>query len=169
MDRRYKNRRGERAFTLVEALVGTVVIGLGVAAVMTSVNSGTRVHEAGLDMTKATFLAQEIRERIMRLPFSDPDPADADNPPGPDGADPQTFADDVDDLMDVTFCPPKDGQEQVIDGMENWSQEISMTWLDNDDLTTSVADGTSDVIRVRVEVKHDGELVLDTTWLVVRR
>jgi len=169
--RRFARARagGRRGFTLIEAAVATAIIGLGVAAVLVSVQSGTQVNDAGRKLTVATLLAQELREWTLRLPFSDPDPEDQGNPPGPDGSDPQIFVDDLDDLMGVTYDPPRDGQGVAISDLTGWSQYIDLTWRDPADLTSIVASGTSDVIYVEVTISHKGAEILKRGWLVTRR
>lgn len=165
--------RGRAGFTLIEAMIATVVIGLGVLALIHSLGAGTRVNSVSRDMTQAVFLAQEIRELTLQLPFSDPDEADMGNPPGPDGADPATFVDDLDDLMNTTYNPPVmasgSGTMQTISGMTGWSQVVDLEWKDPDRLTLTVPDGSSDVINVTATIQKDGRDVLSTSWLVVRR
>ena len=161
--------RPDGGFSLIEALVTTIIIGIGVGALMTSVGSGTRNNAAGRDLTQASLLAQEMREWTVKLPFSDQDPGDVDNPPGPDGTDPQTFVDDLDDLLNVTYSPPRDGQGLSITDMAGWSQTIALTWRDPANLQTTVAAGSSDVIHVDLEIKQNGQSVLTTGWLVAKK
>ena len=156
-------------FTLIEVAVATAIIGLGVVALMVAVGSGTRANQGGKELTQALYLAQEIREWTLRLPFADPDPADQDNPPGPDGSDPQVFVDDIDDLMDVTYSPPRDGQGSAVYDMAEWSETITLTWRRSDSLTTVVADGGSDILHVQVDLSYQGRCVHSTGWLVARR
>ena len=165
---RRTGRRG-RGFTLIEALVTTGILGVGVSALMVAVGSGTRVNGAGRELTEASFLAQEVREWTLKLPFSDVDPGDEDNPPGPDGTDPQHFVDDLDDLLDTAYTPPRDGQGAPISDMIGWTQSVSLTWRDPTDLATTVADGASDVVLVEVEILRDSRSILSTGWLVARR
>ena len=163
-----RSPRRPRGFTLVEALVASALLGLGVAALMVAASSSTRVNAAGLDMTQAAFLAQEVREWTLRLPFSDPDPGDEGNPPGPDGADPQTFVDDLDDLMGMTYSPPRNAAGDPIDELSGWSQTITLEWVDPNALTTVVSPGGSDCIRVTVSIQREGRQVQSTQWLVTR-
>jgi prepilin-type N-terminal cleavage/methylation domain-containing protein len=161
--------RRRAGFSLVEVAVATAILGIGMVALLTCVGSGTRTNDAGRKATLGTFLAQEIREWTLRLPFTDPDPGDANNPPGPDGSDPQVFVDDLDDLMDVTYSPPRDGTGAAIANMTEWSQTITLTWRDPANLTSTVSAATSDVIHVGVAVRCGGEPVLTAGWLVVNR
>lgn len=160
---------GPSGFSLLEAIIATALVAIGVTSLMVATKSGTEVNAAGRELTQATYLAQEIREWTLTLPFSDQDPGDRDNPPGPDGSDPETYVDDLDDLMDVTYGPPRDGSGQPIVDMAGWSEHITLEWRDPDCLITTVYPGASDVIRVTVKVAHDGRDVLTTGWLVTRR
>jgi type II secretory pathway pseudopilin PulG len=155
--------------TLIEVAVATVIIGIGIAAILVASASTTHVNEAGRKLTLAVFLAQEIREWTLRLPFSDPDPGDQGNPPGPDNSDPQVFVDDLDDLMDVTYSPPRDGQGTPISDMVGWSQKIYLTWRNPDNLTQVVTAGSSDIVNVQVEVSYKGQQIMSTSWLIARR
>jgi hypothetical protein len=146
-----------------------MIIGLGAAAIMVSAASNTRANDAGSKLTEAVFLAQELREWTLGLPFSDPDPGDQGNPPGSDGSDPQDFVDDLDDLMGVSYTPPRDGTGAAIDGMNGWTQSISLTWRDPDDLTSTVSAGSSSIIYVEVTLSFQGTEVMETGWLVAER
>jgi len=168
-------------FTLIEAMVATAIVGLGIAAMIASIGSGTRVNDAGTQLTTAAFLAQEVREYTLKLPFSDPDAGSDSNPPGPDGSSPQVFIDDLDDLMGVTYSPPRDCQGFPTDtspgapmaDMEGWSQAITLSWRDPSDLSTPIdppakaAEG--EVIYVEADIRLNGATVLTTGWLVMNR
>ena len=146
-------------------------------ALVVAARSDTQVNAAGRELTQAVFLAQQLREWTLTLPFSDPDPQDQGNPPGSDEGDPQTFVDDLDDLMDVTYSPPMsargkpplDTTGEPMSGVDGWSQHITLTWLDGDDLTQAVTPGTSDFVRVEVNVAYRGQNMLTASWLVTRR
>ena len=156
--------------TLIEIMVATAIIGIGVAAMMVASTSTTQISAADRKLTQAIFLAQEIREWTIKLPFSDPEPAHQSNPPGPDsGENPQTTVDDLDDLMGVTYSPPRDGQGMAIPDMVGWAQKLTLTWRKTSDLTQVVTAGTSDIVNVQVEISYKGKNILTTNWLVNRR
>ena len=163
------NRGRRRGFTLIETAVATAIVGLGVAAVMVATGSGTRMNDAGKKLTEAAFLAQELREWTIGLPFSDPNEADQGNPPGPDGSNPQVFVDDLDDLMGVTYSPPRNARGTAITDMSDWSQHIELTWRDPDNLVSVVAAGLTDVIHVEVSLSCRGTEVMKTGWLVTQK
>lgn len=165
-DRKYT----AKGFTLIEAAVATVVVGMGIVALVHALGAGTRVNAVGRQMTHAVYLTQAIREWTVTLPFRDQNEADQGNPVGPDSTtSPEYFVDDLDDMMNYTFSPPRDGTGAAISAMTGWSQTVNMQWRDPHSLTTAVPDGTSDTICVTTIVSFQGEEVLRSSWFVFKR
>ncbi|MFA6133129.1 MAG: prepilin-type N-terminal cleavage/methylation domain-containing protein [Phycisphaerae bacterium] len=161
-----------RGFSLVEVAVATAIIGIAVTALMASLAAGTRSNRASQQLTQAVFLAQELREWTSTLPFKDPDPADANNPPGPDGTSPQSFVDDLDDLTGVTYSPPVDctsAPAQRLNGLRGWSETFTLTWRDPNNLTHAVSNGGSEIINVQVDIKYQNRIVLTSGWIVAKK
>lgn len=59
--------RGNRAFTLVEVLVATVVLALGLLAALSAFSMAARVNGAATNDTTITFLAQQKLAEIRVL------------------------------------------------------------------------------------------------------
>lgn len=154
-------------FSLAEVLMATVVLGIGMAAIMGALRSGTQVSAGASDMSQAVLLAQELRERMGQLPFSDADSADAGNPPGLDEAS-ISYADDLDDYNHQTFCPPISSMGDFMD-TPRWSQTVDITWKNDNNIAAGVGDGASDTAYVKITIRHDGEVVLTTGWIVSRQ
>ncbi|HUS92686.1 MAG TPA: prepilin-type N-terminal cleavage/methylation domain-containing protein [Phycisphaerae bacterium] len=167
--KRTNKRSGRGGFTLIEVAAATAIVGIALTALLVAVGSNTRVNDAGSKLTEGSFLAQEIREWTLSLPFRDLDPGDADKPPGPDGTSPQVFVDDLDDLMGVTFSPPRDGRGYAMYDYQGWSQTLSMSWRDPNDVAVQVSPGASDMICVQVTVSYQGRAITSANWLVAGR
>ena len=169
---RARRRRGA-GLSLVEVLATSAIVGMGVAGMMVAAASGTRVNGGALNISQATYLVQEIREWTLKLPFRDQDEGDQGNPPGPDGSNPQLFIDDLDDFYTpstpLSYSPPRDGTGAVVSNMGDWKQTITLTWRDINDLTQTVAPGSSDVVHVEVTVLRNDQPVLTSGWFVTRR
>jgi len=58
-------------FTLIEAVFAVMIIGLGIAALMQLFASGTQVNHYGDSLSKAVFLAEELRAMTDDQPFND--------------------------------------------------------------------------------------------------
>jgi prepilin-type N-terminal cleavage/methylation domain-containing protein len=174
MKRTYAPRDGRRSpasragFTLIEVAIATAIIGIAVVALLTALAAGTRTNSAGQELSQAVFLSQAVREWTLTLPYSDQDDADQGNPPGPDGSDPQNFVDDLDDLLSVTYSPPRNSMGEKLTDMIGWSQIVSVTYRQPSDLDTVVSPGPTDVARVEVTIQRSGRDILTTGWLVTR-
>lgn len=64
--------RGSRAFTLLETALATVIIGVGVLALIEAHASFTRHNRYSSSAMTGAYLANEIRERMRGLPRHDP-------------------------------------------------------------------------------------------------
>jgi len=69
--RRAAGRR-RTGFTLVEAAMVTVIIGVGVMAMLTLLAAGTAANEDATQLTEAINLANNIHEITMGMPYYDP-------------------------------------------------------------------------------------------------
>src|SRR5689334_18528489 len=64
--------RTRRGFTLVESAVVTVIVGVGVVAMLELLAAGSVSNAEGAELTTAINLASNIREISLGLPFRDP-------------------------------------------------------------------------------------------------
>lgn len=65
-------RASRRGFTLIEAALATVIIGVGVLALVEAQGAFLRSNSWSSQAATATYLANEIRELTRRLPKHDP-------------------------------------------------------------------------------------------------
>lgn len=76
-------RRGERGFTLIEIIIFIVIVGFGVAGVL-SVMSMVTMHSADpLVRKQASAMAESVMEEILLKNYCDPDTATVNAPPAP--------------------------------------------------------------------------------------
>ena len=62
----YKNQRG---FTLAEAMIATVVLGIAAAGVLLPFTNGAKLRAEGMRRTLAAGLAGDLMEEIVKTPF----------------------------------------------------------------------------------------------------
>ena len=60
---------GRRGYTLAEALITVVVLGIAAAGVLLPFSSGAAVQAEGVHRTLGTKLASDLMEKIIREPF----------------------------------------------------------------------------------------------------
>jgi len=138
-------RSARGGFSLTEAVVAIIFVGLGLAGMLASLSSGTRATQGGYELTRASLLAREIREYTFTVPFND--------------------------LTNGTYTPCVDGQgyEMVFSDSDNWKQQITVSNRLKDDLQSADPTGTSDVKHVQADILYKDQPALSVGWLVTRR
>jgi prepilin-type N-terminal cleavage/methylation domain-containing protein len=162
-----------RGFTLIETALAVVIVGTGVLAMVLAQETVHRQNRWGARAARAARLGNEIRERCFNAAPWDPVTATTYW-----GAEPGETSvldyDDIDDFDGAVFTGssgPIDGGGVVIPDMDGWEQAITVYPVDPGDLSTVVAAGTTDVLRVRVDVSAPAEpggpveLITSVTWV----
>src|SRR5689334_19633228 len=96
--------RGRRGFTLIEASMAMVIIGVAVGAMLQLLAAGTQSNLAGNEMTTGINLAKNIREIASGLAYNDP--TNPNSPTTKEGSVSQY--NDIWDLDGCNFSPPLD-------------------------------------------------------------
>ncbi|MHC4809490.1 MAG: type IV pilus modification PilV family protein [Planctomycetota bacterium] len=160
-------RRHRRGFTLIEAALTTVIVGVGVLAMVTAQSAFLQQNVWSTRVATAERLGNEIRELTVDLPRHDPVTGNANW--GPEAGEASVL--DFDDLDDfdgtgngTIFSSadengPIDARRRVIPNMEGWGQIIEVFSVDGTDIAAepgSIADGTTEFMLVRVTVTFQG-------------
>jgi len=160
--------RKRLGFTLIEVLISTLLIGLAISALLAANGSSTRINGAGVDMTTAEFLLEQIRELTAVLPVIDPEIGTDDFGPETGESDLAHY-DDIDDFNSVApLCPPIDATRASLDAFDSFSQQISVENVSANDFSLSVDDHTSPFVRVTVSVRQNGIEVCNASWIRAR-
>lgn len=150
----------QRGFTLVEAMLTTVIIGVGFVSMLALFGACTNQNSAAAHMTAAMLLAENIQETMAGLPLTDP--AYGRTYFGPEPGQTLGAFDDVDDFDAHTFNPPIDSTRQPIAAMSEYAQAVSV-WpvypnklsansdMSSPDLSQTTYTGSA---RVMVRVMH---------------
>src|SRR5205085_2463013 len=69
---RQRRQAGARGFTLIETALATVIIGVGVLALLEAQQAFMKSNDWSTQAATATYLANEIREMTRKLPRHDP-------------------------------------------------------------------------------------------------
>ena len=152
--------------TLIEAMLVTLIIGVGVVAMLQLLATGTVANADSHAIIQAVHLAGNVREMTCGVAF-----CDQEQPThwGPEqGESYQTF-DDVDDLDGFDSAAaggPLDGRGRVLADLAHWSQRVEVETVDPDNLAAVVADGTQPMARVTVTVSLRDKVVHRARWLV---
>ena len=155
-----------RGFTLLETGLATIIIGVGVTALVQLLAKGTISNMNGADLTTAVNLANNIHELTYGLTFVDP--AHPTNWGVESGETLATYS-HLDDFNNQTFSPPIDARRQSLSNYSNWSQSVTVTKVDINRLATAVPNTTTmPSARVTVSISHFGSVVYTENWLITQ-
>jgi type II secretory pathway pseudopilin PulG len=188
--------RRSRAFTLIETTLTTIIVGLAITALVKLVLTTTQQNRYTQRMTTGCLLADNVREMMAGIPFSDP--SNGTLTFGPETGEALATYNDVDDFdgWDSTVRPdiaggqpvgPVDAARRVITEVvggvtqvpaewRNWRQQIAVDPVDSNNLnTTYPKPNTSRVcIRITVTISYRAtptsawEQVVQLRWLKTR-
>ncbi len=159
-------RHGEarRGFTLIETALATIIVGVGVVAIVSAQQAFHIKNNWSTHASTATLLGNEIREMTLNLPRYDPVTGQAYWGSEPNEAWVGDF-DDIDDfdgdggglIFSADFDPPNgpiNAQREVIANMRGWTQIVEVYNVDPFDITSIQADGATNMLRVEVIVTY---------------
>jgi hypothetical protein len=130
-----------RGFTLLEAALTTMIVGVGLVAMLQLLAAGTSANLEGNEMTTGVNLAKSVRELTLKMTFND-----------------------VLGLDGRTYSPPVDSRGVAIAGFGDWTQNVDVQAVDRDRLTLDIVEPTPQVVRVTVSVTHNAQPVCDVSW-----
>ena len=136
-------RRARRAagFTLLEAALTTMIVGVGLVATLQLLASGTSANIDGAQTTTGLNLAKGVREMTLNMTF-----------------------DAVRALDGKTYTPPVDSRGEPINSLSQWTQTVDVQSVDPDQFTTEIVDPSPDAVRVTVTLSQNGENVCSIKW-----
>ena len=154
-------------FTLLEVLFAVVLVGMVIAALAASSGAFTLYNAAGLDLSTAEFLVEEVREMTAPLPVADPVSGTASF--GIEAGE-VTLAlyDDVDDFNNRTINPPVDADRNPMPEFSSYTQRIDVDNVNPADLTQTASPHTTDFYRITVTITKNGQLVTSSSWIRAR-
>ena len=131
----------QSGFTLLEASLATMIVGVAFVAVLQLLATGTIANNDSANLTTAVNLARNIRELTLQKKYVDL--------PTYNGA---------------SYNPPHDSQGLSIDALEGWQQVITVQSVDPARLTTNVVDPTPAAVRITATINHNNQKVCDLSW-----
>jgi type II secretory pathway pseudopilin PulG len=130
-----------RGFTLIEATLATIIVGVGCVASLNLIAAGTLSNLEGAEQTTGINLARSIREMTVN----------------------QTFA-TVRGLNGVSYSPPKDGRGSDLTQCPGWQQSIAVQAVNPSKLIQDIVDPNAAALRVTVTTKRNGRIVCNLSW-----
>lgn len=124
----------------MEVLIATVLIGIAVAAILATSRTLTAANGEGIQMTRGEFLLEQIREYTATVGY-----------------------DSLSALNGQSYNPPIDADGQSLTDFQQYTQQLVITTLKDDDLT--VADPNGHFKRIDGSVRFNGQNIAKGSWI----
>lgn len=163
----------------------TVIIGVGVVAMLQLLAAGTVSNSEGTELTTAINLANNVREASLGLAYYDPDDMALD-PPVYNWNTKEATVKDYDNILDLDgatdtwndatdpaegyqkFKPPLDVRRDPIASYPAWEQWVKVETVSENSVATVLPhDPKSPTARVTVKIVRNGNEVYRMSWLAV--
>lgn len=153
------SNRTRPGFSLIEATLSTVVVGVMLAAAMQVLGASVRTRESGREQARATLIARRVLEEIMQKRYVDPDS---------DSGETRLTFDDVDDYNGWTQSPPTEIDGSTLVGCAGWTVSVVVAYADP---LNPAQNGTSSsgVKRIAVTAKTRSGVSVTLTGLRAAR
>lgn len=155
----HRRTRG-RGFTLPEASLAVLIVGIGFLAVMELFGACTVENQRSSQITTAQLLATNVQEMTANLAFKDP--FYSASTWGVEPMESLTSYNDVDDFDGLSFNPPLDSTRAGIPELARYTQVVTVMPVDpnrpgnnTDAAKPEIGKGTyTGAVRVRVSVLY---------------
>ena len=139
-------RSGSRsAFTLIEAAIVTVIVGVGIMAMLELLAAGSMANGASAELTTAMGLASNIHEMSLGVEYKN-----------------------VMTLNGLNKMPPVDAKSNQINdpSLAQWRQQVAVNYLNPHLITTTVPNTQVEpTARITVTISRNGSVVYTTSWV----
>jgi MSHA pilin protein MshD len=164
MMRPHQTSAPRRAFTLIEAAVSCVIVGVMLSAALTTAGAARAREQKAIDRQKGVFLAQSLLAEILDKAYIDPGAAPVFGLESGEVGQPRSVYNDVDDYSGLNESPPKYADGTAIPGYSRWSRSVTVQWVTAANLATVSATDTG-LKKITVTVRKNGVPVAELNAL----
>jgi prepilin-type N-terminal cleavage/methylation domain-containing protein len=151
-------KAARRGFTLIEATVCTIVVGLMLAAALNASGAATARKRHNEDRTTGLWLAQSLMVEVIEKPYSDVGGL-LGLELGESQAQRSTL-NDIDDYGGLLEQPPRNPDGSIIPGYTHWSRAVTVEWVPVTNLK-SKSNAETTIRRIIVTVRKNRKLVCE--------
>lgn len=154
-----------RGFSLVEATVSIVIVGIMLTAALNTVGASKMSLLGMSDRARGAMLAQDLMSEILQQAYEEPDDTVSFGRESGESGGSRAGYDDVDDYHNWSTKPPQNKDGTAIPDLDGWKRIVSVLQVDPADLPQSAFTDTG-VKQITVTVKHHRATV--ATLIAVR-
>lgn len=132
-------KKCRRGFTILEAAIATIIIGVAITAIMTLFATCTKVNDFGSKMSSGIFLAEQMRNMTDEVAF-----------------------DDLPSLNGAVFNGA-DSDGNPVDGFGDFTQTLSVQPIDWQ--TMGNTSPGSDMLVITAQITRNNQKVSQLSWI----
>jgi Tfp pilus assembly protein PilV len=137
--------------TLVEVMMASCLVAILLVAALNVVGGVSRTYAVTDEKAKASLLAADLMNEILRAPYEDPNGSPVFGLETGEGSTSRSAFDDVDDYHNWSETPPAARNGTAYTGLTGWSRAVQVAWAEVlDPMTTAATE--SGLKRVQVTV-----------------
>ncbi len=156
-------RRG--GFTLVEAVISTVIVSVMLVAALNTVGTSRLIQQKVSLSSRGRLLAESLLAEIVQQAYEDPTETIVFGPESGEATNNRSDFDDVDDYHNWSQSPPKNKDGSAVPQSEGWTRTVTVVWVDAAD---PAATETSESSAKRITVTASRANITYATLVVVR-
>ncbi len=146
---------GKKAFTLVEAVISILIIGVMLVAALGTVGASRLGQYKNSQQSRGKLLAQALMDEILQQDYKEPDSTPVFGREASEISTSRSNYDDVDDYHNWSASPPQNKDGTVISDSTGFMRSVSVQWVNPANLEEVSAIETG-VKRITVTVTHAG-------------
>lgn len=118
--------RSRAGLTLAEVAISTLIVGMMMVASLKSVGGVYTTWTSAADKYDGIALADQLLEEIMQSEYEDPDDIPIFGVESGEGSGDRKDWDDVDDYSSWSLSPPKNKENQEVEGYDGWTRTATV-------------------------------------------
>jgi hypothetical protein len=156
--------RGRRGFSVIEAVLSALVIGVMLVAVLNTVAAARTAQVWNTDRVRAAHLAGILMAEIVDEAYADPTEVQLFGPEASELLATRSAFDDVDDFNGWSKSPPENADGSSMAGYTGWTRSVVVVWVTpaNPAQTSLTETGLK---RITVTVARRGVKIAELTAL----
>ncbi len=149
---------GRRGFTLVEAVMSMLIVGLMLVAALNTVGASRVSQSRNAEQAIGPGLAEDLMAEILSQYYQEPvDTPGFGREAGENGGE-RSMWDDIDDYDSWSKSPPQNKDGTDIPDLAGWGRAVTVCWAKSSDLSKENASDTG-IKRIDVAVTHNDRVV----------
>jgi type II secretory pathway pseudopilin PulG len=148
-------RPRRRGFSIVEAVIATVIVAIMLVAALSTVGASRFVQHQTYQADRGRMLAQQLLAEIVQRRYQDPNEPLAFGREATESAATRTDFDDVDDYDGWSASPPEGHDGTPLTNAAGWTRTVTVQWIDPLN-PGQVEAAESNAKRIEVVASYDG-------------